>query len=280
MKAYLKKYGIKLLALVLVVAVAVSVVNSMGQGRAGTAEDTAGDVRSPFQKVVAAVVSRVEELYGYMYRYEMLLQENEMLRAQNADLQQQVRENEQALEENVKLRELNNLRQKHSDFVMESAKVVSWNSSNWASTFTISKGEESGISIGDAVVTEYGVLVGTVSELGTNWATVETVVDLNANIGVLVGSEETSAMLQGDYTLMGSQYMKLSFVAESGQVITGDLVLTSGAGGLYPQGLIVGTVTSIHTEAAGQEEYAVVEPYTDLDTLTQIFVIKEYQVIE
>ena len=276
----MKKYGIRLLALVLVVVVAVSVVNNMGQGRAGTVEDTAGDIRSPFQKVISAVVSRVEELYGYMYRYQMLVQENEMLRAQNADLQQQVREGQQALEENVKLRELNNLRQRHTSFVVESAKVVSWNTSNWASTFTISKGEESGISIGDAVMTEYGVLVGTVRAIGTNWATVETVVDLNANIGVLVGSEETSAMLQGDYTLMGSQYMKLSFVAESGQVITGDLVLTSGAGGLYPQGLIVGTVTSIHTEAAGQVEYAVVEPYTDLNGLTQIFVIKDYQVVE
>jgi len=280
LKAYLKKYGIKLLILVVVVALAVTVVGNMGQGRAGTVEDAAGDVRSPFQKVVAALVSRVEELYGFMFQYEMLVQENEILRAQNAELQKQVHDANQALEENEKLRELNNLRQKHSDFVMESAKVVSWNASNWASTFTISKGEESGIAIGDAVVTEYGVLVGTVSEMGTNWATVETVVDLSASIGVLVGSEETSAMLQGDYTLMSSQYMKLNFVAESGQVITGDLVLTSGAGGLYPQGLIVGTVTSIHTEAAGQGEYAVVEPYTDLDALTQIFVIKDYQVIE
>ena len=99
-------------------------------------------------------------------------------------------------------------------------------------------------------------------------------------IGVLVGNEEVSAMLQGDYTLMRSQYMKLTFVAETGRVITGDIVVTSGAGGAYPQGLILGTVTSVHTEAAGQVEYAVVEPFTDLDALTQIFVIKDYQVVE
>lgn len=280
MKAYLKKYGIKLLILVVVVALAVTLVNNAGQGKVGTVEDTAGAVRSPFQKVAAALVSRVEELYGYMFQYDMLVQENENLRAQIAELEQQLRENDQAVEENEKLRELLNLSQKHSDFVYESAKVVSWNASNWASTFTISKGQESGIEIGDSVVTEYGVLVGTVSELGTNWATVETVVDLSTSIGVLVGAEETSAMLLGDYTLMGSQYMKLSFVAESGQVITGDTVLTSGAGGKYPQGLLVGTVTSVHTEAAGQIEYAVVEPFTDLNALTQIFVIKDYQVIE
>ena len=280
MKDYVKKYGLRLLALVLVITMLFGVMTALGDGRANGVEDTAGDVRSPFQKVAQALVSRVEGYYGYLFRYDMLVQENENLRAQIAELEQQNRENEQAKEENVKLRELLNLSQKHSDFVFESAKVVSWNASNWANTFTISKGAESGLEVGDAVVTEYGVLVGTVSETGTNWATVDTVVDIGTSIGVLVGAEETSAMLLGDYTLMNSQYMKISFVAESGQVITGDIVVTSGAGGAYPQGLILGTVSSVHTEAAGQIEYAVVEPFTDLDTLTQIFVIKDYQVIE
>lgn len=280
MKDYIKKYGIRLLALVLVVALVFAVATGLGQGQANAVEDTAGAVRSPFQKVAQALVSRVEGFYGYLFNYDMLTQENENLRAQIAELEKQVRENEQAKEENVKLRELLNLSQKHSDFVFESAKVVSWNASNWASTFTISKGAEAGLEVGDAVVTEYGVLVGTVSEVGTNWSTVDTVVDIGTSIGVLVGTEETSAMLLGDYTLMSSQYMKISFVAESGQVITGDIVVTSGAGGAYPQGLILGTVSSVHSEAAGQIEYAVVEPFTDLNTLTQIFVIKDYQVIE
>ena len=280
MKDYVQKYGLRLLALVIAVAMLFGIATSLGNGKANGVEDTAGDVRSPFQKVAQALVSRVEGFYGFMFSYDMLMQENENLRAQIADLEKQVRENAQAKEENVKLRELLNLSQKHSDFVFESAKVVAWNASNWASTFTISKGVESGLEVGDAVVTEYGVLVGTVSEVGTNLSTVDTVVDIGTSIGVLVGTEETSAMLLGDYTLMSSQYMKISFVAESGQVITGDVVVTSGAGGAYPQGLILGTVSSVHTEAAGQIEYAVVEPFTDLNALNQIFVIKDYQVIE
>lgn len=280
MKDYVKKYGVRLLALVLAAALLTGVAAAKGDGHASAVEDTAGAVRSPFQKVAQALVSRVEGFYGWLFNYEMLLQENENLRAQIAELEQQVRDNQQASEENIKLRELLNLSQKHTDFVFESAKVVSWNASNWASTFTISKGSEAGLEVGDAVVTEYGVLVGTVAELGTNWAIVDTVVDIGTSIGVLVGAEETSAMLLGDYTLMSSQYMKISFVAESGQVITGDIVVTSGAGGAYPQGLILGTVSSVHTEAAGQFEYAVVEPFTDLNSLTQIFVIKDYQVIE
>lgn len=280
MKIYLKKYGIKLLVLVLVVALIAGLGHRMRQGQAGAAEDAAGALRTPFQKVASALVSRMEDLYGYLFEYNNLKEENELLRAQLAELEQQIRENDRATEENARLRQLLELSEKHSDFTFESAKVVSWSASNWNSSFTISKGSDSGLEVGDSVVTEYGVLVGTIIETGSNWSTVETITDLGTRIGVLVGSEEVSAILQGDYTLMRSQYMKLNYIATPDQIITGDTVITSGAGGAYPQGLIVGTVSSVHTEAAGQNEYAVVEPFTALEELTQIFIIKDFQVTE
>lgn len=280
MKAYLRKYGLRLLIVVLLVVALLAVGQSFRSGSAGLLGNLSGALRTPFQKVATAVVSRMEELYGYIYEYDNLVHENDSLRARIAELEQQIRENDQAVEENARLRNVLGLQEKHSDFTFESAKVVSWNASNWDSSFTISKGSDSGLETGDSVVTEYGVLVGTITETGSNWATVETVVDLDTSIGVLVGAEEVSGILEGDYTLMRSHYMKLSFVAETGRVITGDVVVTSGAGGAYPQGLIVGNVTSVHSEAAGQVEYAVVEPLTDLDALTQIFVVKDYEVIE
>lgn len=280
LKAYLRKYGLRLLIVVLLVVALLAVGQSFRSGSAGLLGNLSGALRTPFQKVATAVVSRMEALYGYIYEYDNLVHENDSLRARIAELEQQIRENDQAVEENARLRNVLGLQEKHSDFTFESAKVVSWNASNWDSSFTISKGSDSGLETGDSVVTEYGVLVGTITETGSNWATVETVVDLDTSIGVLVGAEEVSGILEGDYTLMRSQYMKLSFVAETGRVITGDVVVTSGAGGAYPQGLIVGNVTSVHSEAAGQVEYAVVEPLTDLDALTQIFVVKDYEVIE
>jgi rod shape-determining protein MreC len=61
------------------------------------------------------------------------------------------------------------------------------NPSNWASTFTISKGSDSGIELGDCVVTEYEALVGQIIELGDTWATVRTVIDVDMDVGALVG---------------------------------------------------------------------------------------------
>ena len=83
MKEYVKKYGIKLLALVIVVALLAGIAAATGNGKASTVEDTAGAVRSPFQKVAQALVSRVEGFYGFLFRYEMLMQENENLRTQH-----------------------------------------------------------------------------------------------------------------------------------------------------------------------------------------------------
>ena len=164
--------------------------------------------------------------------------------------------------------------------MFESAKIVSWNASNWASSFTISKGESSGIEVGDPVVTEYGALVGQIIELGDSWATVRTIIDVDMNVGALVGEVGSSAMLVGDFSLMQQGMTKLAHLTEGALLLAGDTVLTSGKGGRFPQGLVAGTILEVKTEAGGQTPYGVVEPACDLDSLSQIFVIKEFSISE
>ena len=119
MKAYLKKYGVRLLVIVLLVAGVLAIGRNVRDGGVGLLSNVSGAIRTPFQKVATAVVSRMEELYGYIYEYDNLKQENERLRAQLADLEQQIRENDQAAEENARLREILTLHQKHTDYVFE-----------------------------------------------------------------------------------------------------------------------------------------------------------------
>ncbi|HHU21937.1 MAG TPA: rod shape-determining protein MreC, partial [Clostridiales bacterium] len=194
--------------------------------------------------------------------------------------QEEARLGAEAREENERLRELLNLRERHSDFVFESAKIISWNASNWASTFTISKGESSGIELGDPVVTEYGALVGQVIEIGDSWAVVRTVIDIDMKVGVLVGETGNAAMLMGEFSLMQDGKVKLAHLTEGTLLLPDDIVLTSGKGGRFPQGLIAGTILEVQTEAGGQTPYAVVEPACDLDSLSQVFVIKEFDIQE
>ncbi len=280
MKDFIKKKGIGLGVIVLAVVLIVVFSARAQNGRAGFLADALGYLRSPVQKAAGAAADWLEGVYGYLYEYDQLQAENDSLKKQLAEAQEQIRAAADALEENARLRELLNFAQKHSDLTMVSSKIVSWNSSNWSSTFTLSKGEADGIGLGDGVITEYGALVGQVTELGSTWATVSTVIDVDTNVGALVGDDGAAAMLVGNFALMQKGTIKLTYLAEGAQMFLGDSVLTSGMGGAFPQGLDVGTVTSIQKEAGGQTEYGIVTPSCDFSTLVQVFVITDFDVVE
>ena len=157
MKEYLRKNGVRMGIIVVAVALIIAVSAAARGGGTSFFQNVTGIVASPMQKVLSSTVNWFDTIYGHIFVYDSLVAENESLRSQLADAQQSARDGIAASEENAKLRELLNLREKHTDYEMESCKVVLWSSSNWSSSFTISKGENSGIEMGDPVVTEYGV---------------------------------------------------------------------------------------------------------------------------
>lgn len=277
---FLRKKGVKLAIAVVLVALVAVIGAHLGGGEAGFFSNIAEGVGAPVRKAATSMAEWLESIYGYIYKYDQLVEENESLRAQLAEAQEQARLGQEAIEENENLRELLNFAQKNSDFEFESVKIVSWSASNWASTFTISKGSDVGLEVGDCVVTEYGALVGQIIELGTNWANVRTVIDIDMSVGALVGEAGNAAMVVGDYALMQEGKAKLTYLTEGALPLDGDVVLTSGKGGIFPQGLVIGTIYSVNTEAGGQTPYAVIEPACDLGSLSQVFVVKSFSITE
>ena len=249
-------------------------------GRADFLTNAIVTVREPIRQAASSVADWLDNLYGYLFEYEQLKAENESLKIQLAEAQEEARSGRDALDENERFRNLLGFAEKHSDFVFESARIVSWSASNWGSSFTINKGEKNGLEVGDCVVNEYGALVGQISELGESSATVRTLIDVDTSIGALVGADGSAAMLMGDYTLMRQGQVKVTWLTEGAQLFLEDDVLTSGSGGLIPQGIVIGSVASIQSEAGGQTEYGIIEPAVDLDTLVQVFIIKEFDVVE
>lgn len=279
-KQYLKKNGIKLGVIVLVIALVAGVGAYLLKGNAGIVQNISGTVKAPVQRMVSSVAEWLEGIYGYLYEYDQLVAENERLRAELTQAQEQARNGVAAIEENERFRKLLEFKEKHSDMTLESAKVVAWTTSNWSHSFTISKGKSADIAVGDCVITEYGVMVGQVTEAGSTWATVCTVIDLNTNVGALVSENGAAGLLVGDFAMMQDGCVKLSYLADGAQIFSGDTVMTSGSGGAFPQGLVIGTIKSVKTEAGGQIEYGMVEPGCDLTSLVQVFVVKDFEVVE
>ncbi len=279
-KNYLKKHGVKVAIIVMLAAIIVLAGAASRDGKAGIVEDAQGSLAAPARNAASALTDWMQGIYGYLYEYDMLVEDNNALRADLAEAQEMAREYEELKAENERLYALLDLREKRADFQLESCKIVSWDTSNYTSAFTIGKGSSSDIELGDCVITEYGALVGQVCELGTNWATVRTVIDVNMDVGAFVGSNNYAGVISGEFSLMKQGLTRVTYLAGGAQIFTDDEVLTSGRGGAFPSGLLIGTVTTVMTEAGGQNTYGVIEPACDVDALTQVFIVTDYEIVE
>ena len=281
MKDFFRHNGILILIAAILVALITAVVSMLLGGIANPFANLAGIISTPVRNGISAVTNWVEERYSDAFEQEQLKDELEALKQENAELKEKEREYDAALQENERLRNALDLRPKERSFdQLESAMVTARSTSNWESSITLSKGSSMGIEMDDCVVDEYWNLVGVVAEVGENWCTVRTLIDANIEMGGQLVRTGGAAILEGDLALMGEGKLKLSYLPENSQLMSGDLVITSGRGGVYPSGLVAGHVEEVRTDASGMTEYAVIVPETDLDNLQQVLVIKGFNIVE
>ena len=280
MKRFLEKRGLWLLLAIAVVAVTLAAM-SIFSSTASPLGNIVGVITSPFRSAAQSVADWYNEKQDYFADNRALRAANEELKHQIAEMQADVRDAETALEENERYREMLGLREKHRSFELESARVLNRSQSNWTSSLTLNCGTDYGIAVGDCVITERYELVGVVSEAGYNWCTVLTVIDTDSSLGARVFRTGDVGLAQGDFALMGQGLLELSYLPNEGsQLLPGDLVLSSGLGGYYPADLTIGSVREVRTDDSGAASYAVVQPAADLETLTQVFVVKDFEIVD
>ena len=280
MKDFFRQNGIWLVVIALLLSILLGIGSAVLGGNADPLSNAFQVVTSPVRGAVAAVTDWAEGVYSYVFHYRELHDQLAELEKQVAELETQVRDGQEALRENELLRDLLDLRERRKDFVFESARVTARSTDNWESTLTISKGSNFGIEAGDCVITEDGVLVGVVSTVGSNSSEVSTVINTDINMGGMVARTYSAGILEGDFTLMAEGCLKLSYLPDGAQLVSGDEVLTSGKGGIYPSGLVVGQVDGVFTDPSGQTRYAVIRPAVDLNSLIEVFIIKEFDIVE
>lgn len=239
-----------------------------------------GTVATPFRTAGAAVTGKIGEWADYFTQFDALKEENESLRKEIASLEEEIRQAEYFREENERLRRLIGLREQRRDLTFESALIVERDASNWASLFTVNKGTLHDIAVGDCVVDETGNLVGVVCEAGLNWATVRTLLDSETGIGARIFRSGANAVAQGDFSLMSEERLMLGYLGIDSDVVTGDLVVTSGLGDYLPDRLVIGYVEEIGTDDDGLSRYAILRPEADIPALTQIFIVTDFTIVD
>ena len=279
MKNFFQKNGIMMLAAVTVVAVLLCVASALSS-QTGFLQNAGGVIASPFRAVGSAVSGWFSSISQRFEDVEALQQENAELKKENAELQRQLDQAKIDSEENQRLRDLNGLRQQRRDFTFEAARVIERSTSNWSRTLTLNKGTGLGVAIGDCVVDQYGYLVGVVTEAGANWCTVTTILDTDSQLGALVFRTGEVTVAMGDLALMGQGKLKLSYLEGESSLINGDMIVTSGLGGYYPSGLVIGSVEEIKTDDNGLTRYATIIPKTDITQLVEVFVITDFTIVD
>ena len=231
---------------------------------------------TPFRAASSAVTGWTQEQYDKSFRYDEQAAEIETLRQRVAELEQAAIAGQDAVRENERLKDLLGLAEVRPELRYQGAEVVRGPSSNWSSDLTINQGTLGGVEVNDCVIDQYGHLIGVVTKADLNSSRVTTILDPTLEIGGRVARTDEDAILEGDFSLMLQGLARLSFVAEDAKLVTGDQVITSGLGGVYPRGLVVGTVRTLYVEEDGISRHAQVEPAADIAGVQYVYVIVDY----
>lgn len=279
MRNFLKNHGLWVLFAAAVIAVALAVMSALSNTSAPLT-NLANIVASPFRSAYTAVATWFNDKQNYYRDTTALEAENAALRKRIAEMEETVRQAEAALDENERLRELLNLREQRRDITsdMEAAHITEHTVTNWSSSLTLDKGTTHGVEAGDCVIDETGALVGVISKTGTNWSTVLTLVDTDTSLGAKVFRTGDLGLAQGEFSLMGQNRLRLDYLADC-QLLGGDLVVTSGLGGYYPSDLVIGSVEEVQVDDSGAASYAILAPSVDFSALTEVFIIKSFDIV-
>ena len=280
MKNFFKNKTMAAMLAAAAIVIILAIVSASTAGQASPVSNVMGVLMTPFRAAADGIGRLFSDAYARAYEFEKLKTENEELKKQIAEMEAAVRESRQALEENERLRSLENLAARKRDLSFVMCGVVSRDVGAWASTLTLSKGSSSGISPYDSVVDAQGNLVGQVTEVGFNWATVTTLVDSSFELGAVISRTGAAAVAEGDFELMDRGRLKLTYLPPDEVILNGDVVLTSGVGGVFPSDLVIGTVEQLTDDGTGTGSHGILKPAAELDRLVQVFVVVDFEINE
>jgi rod shape-determining protein MreC len=218
------------------------------------------------QRTASTIVSSVRAVWSGYIDLRRVRNENEALKHQLSEAQVQLQEQRaladrsRGLEQLLELRDRTNLR-------TTAAEVIAAGATPDFRTMTIDKGTRDGLLSDMAVIAPAGV-VGRVVVPSARAAKVQLLIDRNAAAGALVERSRAQGVVMGG----GDERLRMEYVSEVADVVTGDLVVTSGIDGIYPKGFVIGRVETVD-KSGGAYRRIVVKPSVDFRSLEEVLVV-------
>lgn len=236
-----------------------------------------GDIISvPFtsvSKVFSYADQQIEEGVGLFNNVEKLRAENKRLNETIDKFNNERTEYLRLKKENEDLRNVLKMRNNLDEFEFVGANIIAKDSGNFFNTFLTDKGYTGGINHNMPVITSKG-LVGKVSATQPFSSKIISIIEDGSAASAIVAKTGDLVVVKGDAKYSKDGLCKIEYIPADLDLSQGDVIETSGMGGIYPKGIIIGTVKEVRQGESDLNKYAIVEPAVDLKRLSQVVILK------
>lgn len=239
--------------------------------RLSVAERAGREIFSPIARGASKISREISSWVRYLASIGETKAENERLRSELDALRHENLQMEEAVRENQRLRILLGFADAlKGDTVV--ARVSYRDPGNWLDSVVINKGSDHGIASGCAVVTDRGV-VGRTTSVTRNTATVVLAIDSRSAVGGIDARSRDLVLVEGLGD--GSGLLHVCPLGAENDLEPGDVIITSGLGGVYPRGYVIGDIISVEPGKYGVSKSAFARPRVDFDRLDEVLVLAE-----
>ncbi|MCI7814266.1 MAG: rod shape-determining protein MreC [Lachnospiraceae bacterium] len=239
----------------------------------GPLKQVAQTVITPVQNGFNRVGSWILDKGVYFQDSATIYEENQILKEKVSELTAENTQLLQNQDELERLRDLYDLDRQYQDYPKIGARIIAKGSGNWFNLFTINKGSDDGIQVDNNVIADGG-LVGIVTEVGKNWATVRAICDDYSNVSAMVSTTSDICIVSGNLTLLDEGKLEMSKLIDSeNKVSVGAKVVTSHVSEKYLPGILIGYISDISSDSNQLTKSGYITPVVDFKHLQEVLVI-------
>lgn len=231
-------------------------------------------VLSPGQKLLSYTSQKIEGSFGFFVDIKSVRKENEELKAKVELLEKERLELLDYKVKNKELRDALNLKDQFSDYDFLGAYIIAKDPGNWFSVFNIDRGSKDGIKTNYPVITNKG-LIGKVTVPGLVSSKVLTIIDSDSTVSARISKTRDLVVVRGDLSLKEQGLCRLDYIPPDADISIGDTIETSGIGGIFPKGIVIGKIKKVMQVNSETTKYAVIEPAVDFKRLEEVFILKD-----
>lgn len=275
MRFFFRSRQFKIIAAVFAALIVIAAVTAAVGGRMSPGANIFGTVTAPFRSLASKISGGISSFVEVYTEGEKLNIKNAELETEISELRKKLADYEQAVSENEFYKNYLDIKDANPSFKFTAATLISRDKEDPYKGFIINKGSVNGVSAHDPVITDEG-LVGYIGEVGLTTSKIVTVLSAELTAGALDNRTSDSGVLSGSAELASEGLTKFYNLSRSCNIAVGDYVVTSGEG-IFPKGLLIGTVQTIGSDKYNTSIYANVKPFADIDGIRGVMVITEFE---